>query len=98
MNIIDVLGPVSKSQKEVAGELKDFLLEAAKIGAEAAKDFKIDVALLPQLEKFADTLNLPVTVVMTAVGGDLIHVVVAPSVTPTLSPTLNPELKAGGVA
>lgn len=98
MNIIDVLGPVTKGQKEVVGELKNFLLEAAKIGAEAAKDFKIDVALLPQLEKFADTLNLPVTVVMTAVGGDLVHVVVAPSVTPTLSPTLNPELKAGGIA
>lgn len=98
MNIIDVLGPVTKGQKEVAGELKDFLLEAAKIGAEAAKDFKIDVALLPQLEKFADTLNLPVTVVMTAVGGDLIHVVVAPAITPTLTPTLNPELKAGGIA
>jgi hypothetical protein len=98
MNIIDVLGPVTKGQKEVAGELKDFLLEAAKIGAEAAKDFKIDVALLPQLQKFADTLNLPVTVVMTAVGGDLVHVVVAPSITPTLSPTLNPELKAGGIA
>lgn len=98
MNIIDVLGPVTKGQKEVAGELKDFLLEAAKIGAEAVKDFKIDVALLPRLEKFADTLNLPVTVVMTAVGGDLIHVVVAPSVTPTLTPTLNPELKAGGIA
>ncbi len=98
MNIIDVLGPVTKGQKEVAGELKDFLLEAAKIGAEAAKDFKIDVALLPQLEKFADTLNLPLTVTMTAIGGDLIHVVVAPTMNPTLTPTLNPELKAGGVA
>lgn len=98
MNIIDVLGPVSKSQKEVAGELKDFLLEAAKIGAGAVKDFKIDVALLPRLEKFADTLNLPINVSMTAIGGDLIHVVVAPSVTPTLTPTLNPELKAGGIA
>lgn len=92
MNIIDVLGPVTKGQKEVAAELKDFLLEAAKIGAEAVKDFKIDVALLPQLEKFADTLNLPVTVVMTAVGGDLVHV----EVTPTLSPSLSPEVKAGG--
>lgn len=98
MNIIDVLGPVSKSQKEVVGELKDFLLEAAKIGAKAAKDFKIDVALLPQLEKFADTLNLPLTVTMTAIGGDLIHVVVAPTMNPTLTPTLNPELKAGGIA
>lgn len=98
MNVIDVLGPVTKGQKEAAGELKDFLLEAAKIGAKAAKDFKIDVALLPQLEKFADTLNLPLTVTMTAIGGDLIRVVVAPAITPTLSPTLNPELKAGGVA
>lgn len=98
MNIIDVLGPVSKGQKEVVGELKEFLLGAAKIGAEAAKDFRIDVAVLPQLQKFADTLNLPVSVSMTAIGGDLIHVVVAPSVTPTLSPTLNPELKAGGIA
>ena len=54
MNVIDVLGPVTKGQKEVAGELKDFLLEAAKIGAEAAKDFHIDAAVLPQLQKFAD--------------------------------------------
>ena len=98
MNIIDVLGPVTKGQKEVAAELQAFLLEAAKIGAEAVKDFRIDVALLPKLEKFADTLNLPINVTMTAIGGDLIHVVVAPAVTPTLSPTLNPELKAGGVA
>lgn len=98
MNVIDVLGPVTKGQKEVVGELKDFLLEAAKIGAEAAKDFRIDVAVLPQLQKFADTLNLPINVSMTAIGGDLVHVVVAPAITPTLSPTLNPELKAGGVA
>lgn len=98
MNVIDVLGPVTKGQKEVAAELQAFLLEAAKIGAEAAKDFRIDVAVLPQLQKFADTLNLPINVSMTAIGGDLVHVVVAPSVTPTLSPTLNPELKAGGIA
>ena len=98
MNVIDVLGPVTKGQKEVVGELKDFLLEAAKIGAEAAKDFHIDVAVLPQLQTFADTLNLPINVSMTAIGGDLVHVVVAPAITPTLSPTLNPELKAGGVA
>ena len=98
MNVIDVLGPVTKGQKEVAGELKDFLLEAAKIGAEATKDFHIDVAVLPQLQKFSDTLDLPINVSMTAIGGDLVHVVVAPSVTPTLSPTLNPELKAGGIA
>jgi hypothetical protein len=92
MNIIDVLGPLKDGQKDVVGELKDFLLEAAKIGTEAAKDFHIDVAVLPQLQKFADTLNLPVTVVMTAVGGDLVHV----EVTPTLSPSLSPEVKAGG--
>ena len=98
MNVIDVLGPVTKGQKEVAGELKDFLLEAAKIGAEAAKDFHIDAAVLPQLQKFADTLNLPINVSMTAIGGDLIHVVVAPPMHPTLTPTLNPELTAGGIA
>lgn len=94
MNIIDVLGPLKDGQKDVVGELKDFLLEAAKIGAEAAKDFRIDVAVLPQLQKFADTLNLPISVTMTAIGGDLIHV----EVSPTLTPTLNPELKAGGIA
>lgn len=98
MNIIDVLGPLKDGQKDVVGELKDFLLEAAKIGAEAAKDFHIDVAVLPQLQKFADTLNLPISVTMTAIGGDLIHVVVAPTMNPTLTPTLNPELKAGGIA
>ena len=49
MNIIDVLGPVTKGQKEVAAELQAFLLEAAKIGAEAVKDFRIDVAVLPQM-------------------------------------------------
>ena len=98
MNIIDVLGPVTKGQKEVAAELEDFLLEAAKIGAKAAKDFRIDVAVLPQLQKFADTLNLPINVSMTAIGGDLIHVIVSPTMNPTLTPTLNPELKAGGIA
>lgn len=43
-------------------------------------------------------LYLALTVTMTAIGGDLIHVVVAPTMNPTLTPTLNPELKAGGVA
>lgn len=88
MNIIDVLEPLKDCQEKTVNEFKGFLLEAAKLGLETAKDFHIDVAIMPQLQKFADTLNLPLTVVMTAVGGDVIHVEV--------TPTLNPEVKAGG--
>lgn len=73
---------------KLCGEIANFLLEAARIGAATVKDFNVDVALLPGLQRFADTLNIPVTTVFTAVGGDVIHVEV--------TPTLQPEVKAGG--
>ena len=88
MNIIDVLEPLKDCQEKTVNEFKGFLLEAAKLGLETAKDFHIDVAIMPQLQKLADTLNLPLTVVITAVGGDVIHVEV--------TPTVAPEVKAGG--
>lgn len=68
---------------DVASTLVDLAKYAMDKGESVAKDFKLDVKLLPALQRFADTIAVPIT--LTAVGGDLIHVEVSP------------EVKAGGV-
>ena len=73
--------------EELFAQVANFALESQRIGADAVKDFKCDVAVLPQLRRFLNTLIVPITA--TAVGGDLIHVEITPSV--------NPEIKAGGI-
>lgn len=72
--------------EELFAQVANFVLESQRIGASAVKDFKCDVSILPQLRRFLNTLIIPVTA--TAVGGDLIHVEV--------TPTVAPEVKAGG--
>lgn len=73
--------------EELFAQVANFALESQRIGAGAVKDFKYDVTVLPQLRRFLNTLTIPITA--TAVGGDLIHVEITPSV--------NPEVKAGGI-
>lgn len=69
--------------EDLFARIANFVLESERIGASVAKDFKCDVAIMPQLERFLNTLIVPVTA--TAIGGDLIHIEVSP------------EVKAGGV-
>lgn len=74
-------------------DLKEMAAMAMNSGVEVAKDFECgDVHVLESLQKFMDTLNMPVTMDIhpNLAGRDLVHIVVAPS--------LEPSVKAAGGA